>query len=211
MEAYKTLRPGTRVCAELQDRRSRFIAEIAHVSSEEEAAAHLAGLRSAHHAARHHVPAWILADGTERASDDGEPQRTSGMPTLEVLRGYGLRDISCVTVRYFGGVLLGPGGLVRAYAGAARAAIEQAESEQMIIEMCPVAPVALTLEYADHARVLDLVERLGGKVVRTDYSDKVQAHLHFHAGHEQAFLMALREALAGNEQAQVEPVCFTEF
>ena len=127
-DSYFTVRSGAEVCGEFEDRKSRFIAQLVHVESVDEAQAHQAAVRARHYDARHNVPAFILVDGTERASDDGEPQRTSGMPTLEVLRGAGLKDVCCVTTRYFGGTLLGPGGLVRAYTVAAQAAIEQARA-----------------------------------------------------------------------------------
>ena len=96
---YLTLRAGAEARGEFEDRKSRFIAQLAHVESEAEAEAFLAEVRGRHHDARHNVPAWILADGRERCSDDGEPSRTSGMPTLEVLRGAGLADVCCVTTR----------------------------------------------------------------------------------------------------------------
>lgn len=113
--SYLTLRAGEVASAEFVDRKSRFIAQLTHVESEDEASEFIAAVRARHYDARHNVPAWILADGRERQSDDGEPQRTSGMPTLECLRGAGLMNVCCVVTRYFGGTLLGPGGLVRAY------------------------------------------------------------------------------------------------
>lgn len=211
MERYITVRPGSEVTGVVEDRRSRFIAHLLHVEHEDEAAAHLASVRSRHFDARHHVPAWILADGRERASDDGEPQRTSGLPTLEVLRGAGLRDVSCVTARYFGGTLLGPGGLVRAYTAAVQEAIEAARAEGKLVEMTSVVPVEVRLAYADYERVLDLAARVGGKVAGTDFTADVLVHLVFRAGEEEPFLVALREALAGHEDAQVGEARFAEF
>ena len=90
-EGYRTLHAGVEATGEFEDRRSRFIAQLRRVGSEAEAEAFVAEVRARHHDARHNVPAWILADGRERCSDDGEPSRTSGMPTLEVLRGAGLQ------------------------------------------------------------------------------------------------------------------------
>lgn len=128
MDDYITMREGVEATGEFVDRKSRFIAQLVHVESEDEANAHIAAVRARHYDARHNVPAWILLDGRERQSDDGEPQRTSGMPTLEVLRGAGLKNVCCVTTRYFGGTLLGPGGLVRAYTAAAQEAIAAARA-----------------------------------------------------------------------------------
>lgn len=211
MESYRTLRAGCEAVGEFEDRRSRFIAQLVHVESAGEAADHQARVRAQHYDARHNVPAWILADGTERASDDGEPQRTSGMPTLEVLRGAGLRDVCCVTTRYFGGALLGPGGLVRAYTAAAQAAVATAEEQGLIVEMTSVVPIALTVPYAHFDQVRDLVERTGGKVADAAYTDAVALSLVYRAGDEAAFLAQLRERF----NASLEPVLggphFAEF
>lgn len=210
-DSYITVREGAEAIGEFEDRKSRFIAQLVHAKSEEEAAAHQAAVRARHYDARHNVPAWILADGRERASDDGEPQRTSGMPTLEVLRGAGLRDVCCVTTRYFGGTLLGPGGLVRAYTAAAQAAIEAARDAGQLVEMTSVVPVEVRAAYSDYERVLNLVERTGGKVSSTDFTDTVALHLVYRAGEEGAFLPALTELLAGREEASAGPARFAEF
>ena len=141
MESYFTLHADVEATGEFVDRKSRFIAQLVHIESEEEANDFIAAVRARHYDARHNVPAWICTDGRERQSDDGEPSRTSGMPTLEVLRGEGLKDICCVTTRYFGGTLLGPGGLVRAYTAAAQAAVAHAREAGMIVKMTSVTPV----------------------------------------------------------------------
>lgn len=211
MESYRTLRAGCEATGEYEDRRSRFIAQLVHVESAEEASEHQALVRSRHYDARHNVPAWILADGTERASDDGEPQRTSGMPTLEVLRGASLRDVCCVTTRYFGGTLLGPGGLVRAYTAAAQAAVADAEERGLICEMTSVVPVDLTVPYARFDQVRDLVERTGGKVSDTAYTDAVSLALTYRAGEERAFLEMLDERFNASLEPAVGEPRFAEF
>ena len=211
MDGYITMRAGAEAVGEFEDRRSRFIAQIVHVESEDAAAAHVAAVRARHYDARHNVPAWILSDGRERASDDGEPQRTSGMPTLEVLRGAGLRDVCCVTTRYFGGTLLGPGGLVRAYTAAAQAAVESARAAGLLVEMTSVVPVDVSLAYPDYQRVLDLANRGGAHVVGTDFTDSVALHLVFKTGGEETFLALLREFLAGRECVEVGTPRFAEF
>lgn len=211
MESYITVRAGYEAQAEVVDRKSRFIAQLVHVESEGAANEHIAAVRARHFDARHNVPAWILADGRERASDDGEPQRTSGMPTLEVLRGAGLRDVCCVTTRYFGGTLLGPGGLVRAYTAAAQGAVEAARAAGQLVEMTSVVPVTVTVAYPQYEQVLDMVGRAGGKVADTAYTDEVTLELVFKAGDEAAFVSALRERMAGRERVEVSAPRFAEF
>ena len=211
MDSYKTLRSGFEATAEFVDRKSRFIAQLVHIESEDEAAAHIAEGRARHFDARHNVPAWILADGTERASDDGEPQRTSGMPTLEVLRGAGLRDVCCVTTRYFGGTLLGPGGLVRAYTAAAQAAIGEARAAAQLVEMTSVVPVEARTGYARYEQVLRLVEQAGGKVEDSTFTDEVTLSLVFRAGDETGFSAAFTELMNGKQQLSVGTPCFAVF
>ena len=211
MDNYITMRAGECAVGEFEDRRSRFIAQLVHVESEEAAAAHQAAVRAEHYDARHNVPAWILADGRERASDDGEPQRTSGMPTLEVLRGANLRDVCCVTTRYFGGTLLGPGGLVRAYTAAAQAAVEAARAAGQLVEMAQVVHVDVTIGYPLYEQVARLVSGAGGKIASTDYTDEVCIHGVFRAGEEQPFLAALTELTNGADCACVGQPVFAEF
>ena len=208
---YLTLRAGAEARGEFEDRRSRFIAQLAHVESEREAEEFLAEVRSRHHDARHNVPAWILSDGRERCSDDGEPSRTSGMPTLEVLRGAGLADVCCVVTRYFGGTLLGPGGLVRAYTAAAQAAVAAAQDDGAIVEMTLVCPVTVQLPYALYDRVARMCADAGGKLTDQLFTEDVQLTCTFRAGDEVAFVDAVRELAAGEELARGGEPRFAEF
>ena len=208
---YRTLRDGAEAKGEVEDRRSRFIAQLAHVGGEGDAEAFIAEVRSRHHDARHNVPAWILSDGRERCSDDGEPSRTSGMPTLEVLRGAGLADVCCVVTRYFGGTLLGPGGLVRAYTAAAQAAVAAAERDGAIVEMTLVTPVTAQLPYALYDRVTRFVSDCGGKVADQLFAEDVQLSCVFRAGDEGRFLAAARELANGEDLARAGEPRFAEF
>lgn len=209
--SYLTLCAGKEATAEFVDRKSRFIAQLVHVESEEEAAEFIARVRARHYDARHNVPAWILSDGRERASDDGEPQRTSGMPTLDVLRGAGLADVCCVVTRYFGGTLLGPGGLVRAYSTATQRAVEEAREQGLVAEMTLVTPVDVRLPYALHDRVRDLADRSGAHVRGTDYAADVTLYLVFRAGEEEPFAAALRELANGEDLCCIGAPTFSEF
>ncbi|MFQ9244249.1 MAG: YigZ family protein [Lachnospiraceae bacterium] len=127
-EQYRMLSKGAQ--AELVEKKSRFIATIRPVSSEEEAVAFIEEMKKKYYDARHNCSAFVIGSKGEltRSSDDGEPSGTAGRPMLEVLTGSGIRNIVAVVTRYFGGVLLGTGGLVRAYSGAVKMALEQCET-----------------------------------------------------------------------------------
>lgn len=127
-EQYRMLSKGAQ--AELVEKKSRFIATIHPVSSEEEAVAFIEEMKKKYYDARHNCSAFVIGSKGEltRSSDDGEPSGTAGRPMLEVLTGSGIRNIAVVVTRYFGGVLLGTGGLVRAYSGAVKMALEQCET-----------------------------------------------------------------------------------
>lgn len=211
MDSYLTLRAGREFSGEFEDRRSRFIAQLCHVAGEAEADEFIAEVRSRHHDARHNVPAWILCDGCERCSDDGEPSRTSGMPVLEVLRGEGLKDVCCVVTRYFGGTLLGPGGLVRAYTAAAQEAVAAARDAGGIAEMTLVAKVVVQLPYALYDRVGRLGADAGGKVIDQLFLEDVQLTVAFRSGDEAPFVDAVRELACGEELCRVGEPVFAEF
>lgn len=209
--SYQTMAVGPEVTGEFEDRRSRFIAQLAHVESEAEAERFIQEVRARHHDARHNVPAWILADGRERCSDDGEPQRTSGMPTLEVLRGAGLKNVCCVTTRYFGGTLLGPGGLVRAYTAAAQNAVAAAREAGQIVTMTMVTKVTCVIPYSAYGRVERLVAECGGKVHDTVFAEDVQMNCVFVTGDEAAFTSAMLELANGEDLCHVGEPMFAEF
>ena len=114
--------------AEVEVKRSRFVCDVAPVPSEEDARAFVETVRGATRDARHHCTAFVLGPdgGTQRSNDDGEPSGTAGAPMLDVLRGQGLTDVVAVVTRWFGGTLLGTGGLIRAYGDAVSAAVDAA-------------------------------------------------------------------------------------
>lgn len=139
------------VSAQLEVRRSRFLADLSRVQNEDEARAVIDATRRAHHDARHHCSAFILGpDGRiERSNDDGEPSGTAGSPMLEVLRGSGLRDVVVVVTRWFGGTLLGTGGLIRAYSDAVTAVLASARPlrRDLLVE------AALEVQHVDAGRI----------------------------------------------------------
>ena len=129
---------------EITEKKSRFIAYLAYVTTEEDAQNFVAQIKKKHYDARHNVYAYILNSGGKKYSDDGEPSKTAGYPILEMLENEGLTDVVCVVTRYFGGTLLGTGGLIRAYTKSAKDCLEKAGVKKMIL--CDT--VNLTFDYA---------------------------------------------------------------
>ncbi|ERL08755.1 IMPACT family protein [Olsenella profusa] len=209
--SFDTIAVGVVARGEVEERRSRFIAHITHVEGEREARAFVDSVRSSHRDARHNVPAWALSDGRERRSDDGEPQGTAGQPILDVLHGADLADVCCVVTRYFGGTLLGSGGLARAYAAAVQRALEQARTEGSIVRMALVTRVTATVPYGAYGRVERLVATCGGRVRDTIFAEDVQMNCVFLSGTEEAFVSALAELSAGRDLCLVGEPAFGEF
>lgn len=157
--------------AEFIEKKSRFIGYIAPAADEAAAQAFLQAIRSRHHDATHNCYAYQLGEHNQfqRSSDDGEPSGTAGRPILEVIKGSGVSNIIVVVTRYFGGILLGAGGLVRAYSAAAKAALAQAERVRLI----PAAAWALTVEYPLWQRLSGWLDAQGFMVQDTRFTDKV--------------------------------------
>ncbi len=168
MDSYKTVRTAAE--AEYEEKRSRFIGSVIPCTTEEEAIAFINQRKSQTFGARHNVYAYILRNNNiARFSDDGEPHSTAGMPTLEVLKKQGLVDCCVVTTRYFGGILLGTGGLVRAYTAAARMAVESAG----IALMRECYECSVSCPYYDHSQVERVIRDCGGKVTGCNFTHEV--------------------------------------
>lgn len=155
--------------AEYIDKKSRFIGQVQHVESVSEAMAFVESVRRKHADATHNVWAYVLADGQMRWSDDGEPGGTSGQPTLNVFRSANVCDVVCVVTRYFGGILLGSGGLVRAYSKAASMALEAAGRARM----AEWQSVAVECSYAHYERLRRLLEGEGAQDMAGDFAEFV--------------------------------------
>ncbi|MBO2454703.1 YigZ family protein [Actinomadura barringtoniae] len=158
---------------ELEVRRSRFVCTLARAHSPEEAAAFLAAHRRAHRDATHNCTAYVLGEHGEltRSSDDGEPAGTAGVPMLEVLVRRGLTDTVAVVTRYFGGVKLGSGGLVRAYGQAVSAAVDAVG----VVELRPVVTVTARLDHGSAGRFLTDLHGRGLQPVDVRYAADMQA------------------------------------
>ncbi len=185
--------------AEVVEKKSRFIAQVSHAGSEDEALAFLNRIRDEHKTARHNVYAYILQGGRTRYSDDGEPAQTSGLPTFQVLEHAGLEDVICVTTRYFGGVLLGTGGLVRAYTQAAQAALAVAR----IVEIQRCVDISIRLPYADHDAVVRRIQEQGAKVQASEFTDQVALTVRTLEADAERLSQAITEASRGQAALQL--------
>lgn len=165
---------------EYTEKKSRFLGEIHPVKDEQEAAEIVAQARKKYYDARHHCYAWILGDdgARKKAADDGEPSGTAGIPMLKVLEGAGIRNAVVVVTRYFGGTLLGTGGLVRSYTNAAQAALADAQ----IVRMCRCRVIGITTDYSLLDRVLYFLGQEKITPYDQTYTDKVSLTITVEAG-----------------------------
>ena len=161
--------PTRESVTEFTEKRSRFIGHVWRVDSEEEARACIERTKKEHYDARHNCWCYRIKDGPVRYSDDGEPQGTAGQPMLNVFEREAVENVCCVVTRYFGGVLLGAGGLVRAYTQSAKSAVDGAG----ISVVRRWVEALLPCPYSWHDRVRLEIERLGGTVAETDYGADV--------------------------------------
>ena len=201
MKAYRTVYEG--VSAQIVEKKSRFIADLAHVETEDEALAFLAGIRKKYWDARHHCSAWILGRDQQirRCSDDGEPSQTAGKPMLDVLTGAGLCDCIAVVTRYFGGTLLGTGGLVRAYSEAVKAGIDASD----IIEKIPAELFTVHADYHQVGKLLYLTGQWGLEQLESDYGTDVCIKLMVPLDKAAGFCSALTESFSGSMNFDEEP------
>lgn len=170
---YKTI--AGRCEARFVEKKSEFIGYLAPVSTEEDAVKFIAEIRALHPKARHNCYAYILRENnTARHSDDGEPQGTAGAPIYEVLRREGLTDAACVVTRYFGGILLGAGGLTRAYAKAAADAVAAAS----IRLFARAVSLEITLDYSLYGRLAAVYAEFGAKICSEEFSEQVKSSVY---------------------------------
>lgn len=185
---------------EYDEKRSRFIGQLWPVESEEDALAKIAAVKKTHHDARHNCFAYIIRNGgITRYGDDGEPQGTAGQPILSVLSGAGLENVCCTVTRYFGGVLLGTGGLVRAYTAAAKAALEAAG----ISQMAEWTSVRIRCPYNAFERIKRLLDEQSAVIENTDYAVDVVISALVREDRSETFSAALQELSAGSVTAEI--------
>ena len=196
MDSYRI--PTKSGASEYVDKRSRFLGLVRPVGSEDEARTIIAACKKQYHDARHNCWCYLLRDGTERYSDDGEPQGTAGIPMLEVFRRAGVTNAVCVVTRYFGGILLGAGGLTRAYAKAAKDALDAAGKARMQ----PFSVLLLECPYPMFERIKLLIEGHEGRIESSDYGAAVTLTFLLPVQKVADFSAALTELSGGQMSAE---------
>ena len=198
------LQPADRGESEYVEKRSRFTGSVWPVEREEEARAKIEETKRKYYDARHNCWCFSLRDGPTRYSDDGEPQGTAGQPILGVFQGGGITNVCCTVTRYFGGVLLGTGGLVRAYSAAAKQALDAAD----VCEMAQWRQLTLVCTYGQYERVKRLLEDGGAVVTDTDYAADVTLYALLREDEADGFPKALADATAGSVRCESGETCF---
>lgn len=205
MSDYKTIRGVSTF--EYEEKRSRFIGTAAFADTEEKALEVLNRVRAANRTARHNVYAYVLQNGRTRYSDDGEPAKTAGTPVLEAIGHVGISDVIVVVTRYFGGILLGTGGLVRAYTAAASGALQQAE----LVSMRLVVDCSLRVPYALFEQTQRMVAASGAKLQEPVFDDAVTLLWRMPSGEENALCQSLSELTRGGAQVEVSAPSYAPF
>lgn len=178
---------------EFVEKKSRFIGRAWLVESEEEALQKIQEMKKQHYDATHNCWAYIIRDGAVRFSDDGEPGGTAGMPMLQVLQREGLYNVVCVVTRYFGGILLGAGGLVRAYTKGAKLAVDAAGKSMKRVWTVLYIPCP----YSFYERVKLETENFGGIIRKTDFGAEVELEVLFPEAQANPFLEKLTDMTSG--------------
>lgn len=178
---------------EFIEKKSRFIGRVWPVETEEEALEHIQQMKKQHYDATHNCWAYIIKDGAVRFSDDGEPGGTAGMPMMQVLQREGISNVVCVVTRYFGGILLGAGGLVRAYTKGAKIAVDAAGKSMKRVWSVLYVPCP----YSFYERVKLEVAAFGGIIRDTQFGAEVDLEILVPRDQSTPFLDRLTDMSAG--------------
>ena len=200
IDQFRTVyRGGT---GEIVEKKSRFISTVRLVESEEEALSCLEALRKKYWDARHNCFVYIIGENQEtvRCSDDGEPSGTAGRPMLDVVQGAGLRNVLVVVTRYFGGTLLGTGGLVRAYTAAAKAGVEASE----VIEKIPAVQFLVKVTYNQIGTLLYLLGQRGYSQLESEYAEDVSVRFLVPLTERASMEKQLLESFQGSAKTEIE-------
>lgn len=194
---------------EITEKKSRFIAICTPIRSEEDALGFIESVRKKYWDARHHCFAYVLGERDEfvRCSDDGEPQGTAGKPILNVLLGSGVHDALIVVVRYFGGVLLGTGGLVRAYSEAAKEGL----ASSVIITRIHGVKLEIQTEYTGLGKIQYLLGQRGIRILKSEYTDSVRLEVLLDKESKTQVCDEITEGTNGQAELRVlSECCFAE-
>ena len=204
MDAYHTVYRGG--SGEIVEKKSRFIAEVFPVTSEEEAMQYLEEARKRYWDARHHCWAYVLGrnPSAERMSDDGEPAGTAGKPILEVIRGRQITDVLVIVTRYFGGTLLGTGGLVRAYTASAAEGLKHSE----IITRFHGFKLRIAADYTSLGKIQYLLAQREICILESMYTDKVELIVLVPDEEEEALYKEIRDGTNGQAVLEKEQECW---
>lgn len=197
-EKYITL--GGEGIAEYEEKKSVFIGHAMPVKNEQDAVSYIKKIRQSHSDARHNVHAFLIGNGIiARSTDDGEPSGSAGVPVLEVIRKSGITDACVVVTRYFGGILLGAGGLVRAYSAAAKAAIDKAG----IVTYESYTVMKISCNYSDYQKLLPELAKVSAVTDDTEYSDNVTVIFAVRDMHVSPLTEKVREMSAGKISPEI--------
>ena len=184
-----------------EEKKSEFIGYAKRVESEEEAKEFINEIKSMHKQARHNCFAYVIGEnyGIQRYSDDGEPQGTAGIPILEVMKKQGVTDCAIVVTRYFGGILLGGGGLVRAYSHGASIAVNAGG----IITMEKSLKVTLSCDYNQYGKLSGVVPLFGGNIYNSEFTDCVGLEFYLPKDKYESFTKELADITCGSVEAKI--------
>lgn len=206
MEAYTTV--AQQAQDEFIERKSRFIGTIRPVRTEEEAVAFISEMREKYRDATHNVYAYSLREGQmKRFSDDGEPSGTAGKPVLEVILKENLVDVAVVVTRYFGGILLGAGGLLRAYTQGAKCAVDAAE----VLHMCPAVRFSLSVDYGFYGKLTYILPKYGIVTESSDFGAEISMVFRIRSELLPAFAKELRDLSCGAYAPEIMEEFCTHF
>lgn len=204
LNKYKTVYEGKE--AEIIEKKSRFIATVQPVKSEEEAIAFIESLKKKYWNATHNCSAYVIGGSVpiHRCSDDGEPQGTAGKPMLDVLLGEGIQDAAVVVTRYFGGTLLGTGGLVRAYSGA----VKEGLSASTIITKMHGYKLYIQTDYTGLGKIQYILGQRGLTILNSEYSEHVEIWVLLPDEEVDAVKAEITEGTNGQAVIEVQDACY---
>lgn len=192
-ETYTTV--DKQATAEITEKKSRFICNIKHIQSEDDALEFIRQIKKKHYDARHNVYAYIIGDGSvKKCSDDGEPSKTAGVPIMQMLESEGITDVVCVVTRYFGGTLLGTGGLIRAYTASAKEGVKASGVKKL--KLCNV--YVITVPYSKLSTVEYMISESGAVIDDKAFATDVALGVYILSEDADKFMSELTEKLGSD-------------